>query len=148
VAIRHRQGLLQVVVDGKVIISGCCRHHLPIPSDFHGGDPTRRTQFGQYGDEGKSWWSQLRYRVSNPTLGDVSWRWAATGGVWPDQYQRERMIQIHANHPDQEPWPDHGYSSWVTLEDGRILLVDYTNCGDEPHRSHIVGVYIESDDIA
>jgi len=57
------------------------------------------------------------------------------------------MIQIHANHPDQKPWPDCGYSSWVVLEDGRIMFVDYTNCGDEPDRAHIVGAYIEPADI-
>jgi hypothetical protein len=58
------------------------------------------------------------------------------------------MIQIHANEPDSEPWPDHGYSSWVVLDDGRIFLVDYTNCGDEPDRSHIVGVYLDPEDLA
>jgi len=57
------------------------------------------------------------------------------------------MIQIHANHPDQKPWPDCGYSSWVVLEDGRIMFVDYTNCGEEPDRAHIVGAYIEPADI-
>jgi hypothetical protein len=57
------------------------------------------------------------------------------------------MIQVHANHPDQKPWPDHGYSSWLELPDGRIILVDYTNEGDEPHKSHLIGVYIEPTDI-
>ena len=44
--------------------------------------------------------------------------------------------------------PDHGYSSWVQREDGRIFLVDYTNCGDVPNTSHLVGVYLEPEDFA
>jgi hypothetical protein len=35
----------------------------------------------------------------------------------------------------------------LRLDDGRILLVDYTNCGDEAGKSHLVGVYIEPEDI-
>jgi len=41
------------------------------------------------------------------------------------------MIEIHANPPHQEHHnsPDHGYSSWVVLEDDRIMFVNYTNVG-------------------
>ena len=58
------------------------------------------------------------------------------------------MIQIHANHPDQRPWPDHGYSSWLMLDDGRILLADYAEQGDEPGESHLLGVHLHAEDIA
>ncbi len=61
--------------------------------------------------------------------------------------QRERMIQIHANHPAQQPWPDHGYSSWIQREDGGIFLVDYTTAGDSPDTAHLVIVNINLDDI-
>ena len=148
VQIRHNGGLLEVLVDGEVMLSGCCFRALAIPSDFHGGAPAKRTQFGQLGDRGKSFWSSVRYRVKNPTLPGVEWSWDAASGSLPDRYQRERMIQIHANDPNSEPWPDHGYSSWIVLEDGRIFLVDYTNYRDEPNRSHIVGVYLEPEDLA
>jgi hypothetical protein len=53
------------------------------------------------------------YEVKNTTLPDIEWSWDASNSQWPDQYQRERMIQIHGNHPDQKPNPDHGYSSWL-----------------------------------
>ena len=86
--------------------------------------------------------------LKNPTLDDFEWAWEAAKGERPDEYQRQRMIQIHANHPDQKPDPDHGYSSWIMLEDGRIFLVDYTNYGDEPGKSHLVGVYLDPEDIA
>jgi hypothetical protein len=36
----------------------------------------------------------------------------------------------------------------VPLDDGHILLVDYTNYGDELGRSHLVGVYLDPEDIA
>ena len=147
VAVRHSDGLVQVTVDGDALMSGCCRKGGTVPMDFWGGSPERRTQFGQFGDQGKSAWSRVRYQVKNPTLADAAWEWDASEGEWPDQYQRERLIQIHGNRPDQNGAPDGGYSSWVVLEDGRILFVDYTNCGDEPKRSHIVGVYIEQEDI-
>jgi hypothetical protein len=32
------------------------------------------------------------------------------------------------------------------LDDGRIMFVDYTNFGNEPGRSHLVGVYLEPED--
>ncbi|MCP4404649.1 MAG: exo-alpha-sialidase [bacterium] len=148
ITIRHRRGLLEILIDGQRIMSGCVFHESPHLADFHGGNPAKRTQFGQFGDTGRSFWTHLRYDVKNPTLPDISWSWDASANQWPDRYQRERMLQIHGNHPDQKPWPDHGYSSWVTLPDGRIMFVDYTNCGDEPGKSHIVGVYIEPEDIA
>ena len=61
---------------------------------------------------------------------------------------KTRLIQIHGNHPDQEPNPDHGYSSWLVLPDERIFLVDYTNHGDKPGKSHLVGVYLLNEDLA
>jgi hypothetical protein len=147
VTIRHRGGLLNVQVDGHTLFTTCVFRESPRLTDFHGGDPAKRTQFGQSGDVGESFWRRVSYAVKNQTLPDVGWVWHASDGEWPDEYQRERMIQIHANHPDQRPWPDHGYSSWVQLPDERIFLVDYTNCGDEPNRSHLIGVYIEPEDI-
>ena len=108
-------------------------------------DPAKRTQFGQLGDEGESWWQHVAYSAGNPALGDFEWTWAASDGLWPDDYQRRRLIQIHGNIP---PRPDNGYSSWLTLEDGRIMPLDYTSSGDEPGKSHLVGVYLEPEDYA
>jgi hypothetical protein len=85
--------------------------------------------------------------VRNRSLEDFQWQWQAEGGEWPDEYQRRRMIQIHANEITVDHRPDHGYSSWLTLPDGRIILVDYTNYGDPPGKSHLVGVYLEPEDL-
>jgi len=147
VTIRHRDGLLTVQVNGQTLFTKCIFRESPRLSDFHGGDPAKRTQFGQSGDVGESFWRQVSYSVRNRCLPDIEWAWDASRGEWPDEYQRKRLIQIHANHAHQKPWPDHGYSSWVQLPDGRVFLVDYTNRGDQPNRSHLVGVYIEPEDI-
>ena len=146
VRLHHKRGWFRVEVDGELVLNRCVFREEAPASDFHGGVPMRRTQFGQFGDVGQSHWRRVSYQVINPTLENVSWSWSVAGGEWPDHYQRERLIQIHGNHPNQKPNPDHGYSSWIILEDGRIYFVDYTNYGDKPHKSHLVGAYIDPDE--
>ena len=106
------------------------------------------TQFGELGDTGHSSWKSVKYEVHNRTIEDWQWEWKAEDGKWPDQYQRDRMIQIHANELTEDHRPDHGYSSWLMLPDGRIIVVDYTNLGDPMGKSHLVGVHLEPEDIA
>lgn len=146
--LRHRRGLFEAFVDGKQLLRGCVFRESPPNSDFRGGDPRRRTQFGQLGEAGESRWRRVHYAVQNPTQPAFSWRWSSAENEYPDQYQRDRMIQIHPNDPDQRPNPDHGYSSWLPLPDGRIVFVDYTNRGDEPGKSHLVGGFIDPEDLA
>jgi hypothetical protein len=147
IAIRLRRGLLQVYVDDRVLFSSCVFwESLPL-RDFLSQDPTKRTQFGAVGDQGRSFWQRVSYRVYNPTEPQFNWQWQAGSGRWPDQYQRDRLIQLHANPFTPQHSPDHGYSSWLTLGDGRILLVDYTNYGDAPNKSHLVGLYLTPDDL-
>jgi len=148
VALRHRRGWLQVQLDGETVLHTCVFREERPANDFHGGDPMRRSQFGQWDASGRSYWRRISYHLGNPTLADFNWEWKAETGAYPDQYQRERMIQIHANHPAQKPWPDHGYSSWIQRDDGSIFLVDYTNVGDVADTAHLVGVNIEPGDIA
>jgi hypothetical protein len=148
IRLQHSRGLCQLLVDGKVHLQKPVGPISTLVPDFFGGAPERRAQFGQWGDVGSSVWYALRYSVRNRAFGSFEWAWDARTSQWPDQYQRERLIQIHANHPEQKPWPDNGYSSWLPLADGRIFFVDYTNCGDEPGKSHLVGVYLDKEDIA
>ena len=148
VAIHHRGGLLQVSVDGKVLINQCIFREELALAEFHGGDRSRRTQFGQGSEHGTSYWRRVSYTTHNPTIADFQWAWQASDGLYPDDYQRRRLMQIHANDPTSgSGWPDNGYSSWVTLPDGRIMFVDYTNLGDPPGKSHLVGAYITMDDL-
>ena len=147
VALHHRRGWLQVKLDGETVVHKCVFREETPASDFHGGQPMRRTQFGQFGNAGRSYWRNVSYRLGNPILADFSWSWDASSGDYPDQYQRDRLIQIHGNHPAQEPWPDHGYSSWIQREDGSIYMVDYTNAGDVADTAHLIGINIELEDI-
>ena len=146
--IHHRRGLLRIQVDGETVISHCIfREDRPIGDSRRAGALGGYTQFGQPQAGGRSYWRQLSYSSQNPTIDDHSWSWNAASGDYPDQYQRQRMIQIHGNHPEQPPAPDHGYSSWLTLEDGRIMWVDYTNYGDPGGCAHLVGVFINTEDL-
>ncbi|MEC8893668.1 MAG: sialidase family protein [Candidatus Poribacteria bacterium] len=147
VTIHHRRGLLEVRIDNKTLISGCVWRESQPLSDFFGDDPSKRTQFGQIGKTGRSFWKSISYSVKNPTLQNTEWRWEASNRLWPDNYQREHLIQIHANPPGQKARPDHGYSSWLMLDDDQILLVDYTNFGDDPGQAHLIGVYLDQEDI-
>lgn len=147
VTIHLRRGLLQVLVDGKVLINQSIFRETIALCEFHGHSREGRTQFGQVGETGTSRWRRVSYTVHNPTLEDTVWNWTAAEGRFPDDYQRRRMIQIHANDPSVG-WPDCGYSSWLLLADGRIMFVDYTNLGDPPGKSHLVGAHILSEDIA
>ena len=150
VRMRSRRGLLEVSVDGTVLIRGWIRkEEYPLGSlmDYK-THLHARSMFGQLGETGKSHWKRFRYEVHNPTHADYTYEWTAESGTMPDEYNRTRLIQIHGNDLTSKPWPDHGYSSWLQLEDGRVFFVDYTNFGDEPGLSHLVGVYIDMKDIS
>ncbi|MDR0451046.1 MAG: glycoside hydrolase [Treponema sp.] len=143
-----RRGLLTVDVDGEVLINQCVFHEGCAYGDFYSPVPGKRTQFGQIGDEGRSFWKTVHCRELNPALPDYDFYWAASGGKYPDAYQRERLTLIHANvHPRLKAWPDHGYSSWLVLGDGSIVFVDYTNLGDKPGKSHLVGARFRPEDL-
>lgn len=148
VQLSHRGGLLQVRVDGEVVRAASVFHEELVLSEFmRGGALHARTMFGQTGDAGASWWRRVRYETRNPRLTDWRWSWEAAAGRWPDQYQRDRLTQIHGNHPEQQPGPDHGYSSWLQQEDGTIVFVDYTNLGDDGGKSHLVGALIRPEEL-
>lgn len=146
VALKHQSGILTVSVDGKVLIKASIFRESPTIVDYRGGNVQARTQFGQLGKMGTSYWRRIDYSHSNRTHEDYTWSWRADSGEWPDQYQRDRMIEIHTNN--EHEMPDHGYSSWLVLPDGRIVFVDYTNRGEALGKSHLVGCHITMDDIA
>lgn len=149
VRLYHKAGWLRVSVDGQVLIHQCIFREDAPSGGWYGNGPLHAfTQFGEMGDAGRSFWKSVRYDAGNPTIGDCAWEWRAASGQWPDQYQRDRLIQIHVNELTESHSPDHGYSSWLVLPDGRIIFVDYTNYGDKPSKSHLVGVYLETEDLA
>lgn len=147
VRIESRRGLLVVKIDGETRMSFPIYREARPTVGFWDAEYGTRTQFGQHGPTGRSWWKRVSYEVKNSQIEDFAWSWRAVDGQWPDQYQRERLIQIHAQHPLQKPWPDCGYSSWVILEGGDVYLVDYTNCGDVPDTSHLVAARLGKEDL-
>lgn len=149
VTLHHRRGWLRIKLDGETVINQCIfRESRPVGNTQRSGGLQGYTAWGQPDVGGRSFWRQVSYEVRNRTLESFQWSWEAGGGQYPDQYQQERMIQIHGNHPDQPPAPDHGYSSWLALENGRVFFVDYTNYGDPGGNSHLVGVDLEPEDFA
>ena len=149
ITLHHRRGWLQVKVDGATVINQCIfRESAPVGDSRGSGPLSGYSAWGQPSAGGHSHWQSVSYKVANRTLPPHEWSWQAASGDWPDQYQQERMIQIHGNHPDQAPGPDHGYSSWIQRSDGRIFLVDYTNYGDPPGNAHLVGTEIDLQDLA
>ncbi|HEY9077828.1 MAG TPA: sialidase family protein [Anaerolineaceae bacterium] len=146
--IHHQGGWLQVQVDGETVIHECIYWDTDNQADWFARDNLAgMTWFGETGDEGRSFWKSVRMDIKNRSLLPFSWNWEALSGKLPDDYQRTRMIQLHVNVMKETNWPDHGYSSWLTLPDGRILLVDYTNLNDLPGKSHLVGLYLDSVDL-
>lgn len=146
--VHHKGGLLRVLVDGECVLNfPIYREDAALGGWYGQGQLHGMTQFGELGDQGRSFWKSFRYEIHNRTLPDWSWAWCAADGELPDQYQRTRMIQIHANELSEAHRPDHGYSSWLELPDGRIVLVDYTNFGDTPGKSHLVGVHLLPEDL-
>ena len=133
------KGLVSVQLDGKTVIERIILDEMPL----------RETWFGRIGEgEGEIWWRSLTYFVRNPGQPDHLWTWWAKLGHHPDQYQIDHMLELHPNPPSKDHQPDNGYSSWVELPDGRIIMVDYTNRGDPAPTAHLYGVYFSPDDFA
>ncbi len=147
--VHHKRGWLQVKVDDETVINQCVfRESVPLGDVRRAGPFRGFSAWGQAGSGGRSFWREVSYEVRNRSLAPFAWTWTASSQEYPDQYQQDRLIQIHGNHPDQPPAPDHGYSSWIQLDDERIYLVDYTNYGDPAGNAHLVGVYLEAEDLA
>ncbi len=151
VSLRLRSGLLEVLVDGSAVVRTAVFWDSNRVFYSAGRTVGYLTQFGQIGESGRSSWRSVSYDVENPTQPDFKWSWKAGDGQWPDQYQRDHLIQIHGNPRNQRHHerhrPDHGYSSWLVLPDERIMFVDYTNFGDMPGQSHLAGAYITMEDL-
>ncbi len=83
----------------------------------------RAVRFGAQGPATVEWKSAA-VRVTNPDDESVEWSWSAESGTYPDQFRRDRMVLLDYS-------TDSGYSGWTQLEDGTIVITDYTNDGFE-----------------
>ncbi|MCP4756790.1 MAG: hypothetical protein GY866_38500, partial [Proteobacteria bacterium] len=148
ISIGCHNGLIELKIDSFTFLTAPLFHDQTYcPEDFYSRDFALRTQFGQYGSTGKSYWKSITYKTKNRNTESYDWTWRAESSEYPDQYQLDRHTMIHPNTPHGKSAPDNGYSSWVELENGKIVFVDYTNYGDEPDKSHIVGAVFNIRDL-
>ena len=129
IRLQARGGLFSVILDGQTVASRA------LYNDF----PLQGTWFGHLvGAMGDSLWRDVVYSVTNQS--EPNRHWHAVQGQYPDQYQIDHVLELHANPPGPDYQPDNGYFSWVELSDGLIFIVDYTNRGDAVPTSHLYGV--------
>ena len=101
---------------------------------------------------GYSIWRRVEVRLEDPKTGVREQSWVAERDGFPDQYQLDRVLQVGASIVGG----DQGYSGWTQLEDGRVLVLDYTDdtapaCPSTPNwptgLSWIRGTYVFTDDL-
>ncbi len=69
-------------------------------------------------------WKSMKVDVYAEEFPSYHWQWDATSGVYPDQYLRDRQIMLETEGSYKQS--DCGYGSWVQLDDGTILVMNYT----------------------
>ena len=82
----------------------------------------RYVSFGTDGNKENSsltYWRSLTTRVENQNDYSIDWQWHARDG-YPDQFRRDREVLLDKS-------ADSGYSGWWQMENGDIVIVDYTN---------------------
>lgn len=101
---------------------------------------------------GSSVWRRFEVRYEDPRTGvrTASWNGATDG--FPDQYQLDRILEIDATIYGA----DQGYSGWTELEDGRVLVLNYTDdtarwnrdsTGPQFGVSWIRGTFVQPEDL-
>lgn len=79
----------------------------------------RPVRFGAQGGA-RVEWKSASVKVTHPGDESIDWSWFAASGSFPDQFRRDRMILLSRS-------ADTGYSGWAQLEDGTVVITDYTN---------------------
>ena len=97
--------------------------------------------------KGESCWQSVSLRVTNPTLSEYEYNWQASSGQYPNQYERDNLLEIA-----YDPKGDVGEPHSVELPDGRIYCVYHTAAKSEKGRvesrnPYIMGCYIHLSDL-
>lgn len=79
----------------------------------------RTVRFGSQG-LARVEWKSASVKVAHPDDETIDWSWSAASGSYPDQFRRDRMVRLNRS-------ADTGYSGWTQLDDGTVLMTDYTN---------------------
>ena len=90
---------------------------------------------------GESHWRSVSVHVDNRHLADTTWSWRAGSGEFPDQYQRDFIVEVH-----HDPHADYGGSAWVQFPDGEIFVAYYTAEETYHQRPYIMGCYLKPSD--
>ena len=90
---------------------------------------------------GESYWKSLKITVDNQSTMDLSWSWDAASGTYPDQYQRDHVVEV-----DWDPQADFGGSDWVQFPDGEIFVAYFTAEETHHQRPYIKGCYLKPGD--
>ena len=102
---------------------------------------------------GESYWHYVKLRVINPTLPEYRYTWHAASGEYPNQYERDNILEIA-----QDPNGDSGEPAVIELPNGQIYCVYHTAAEaqkdiprpgtDETWRNpYIMGCYIHRGDL-
>lgn len=129
----RENGRISIDVDGELRLSSDASDLLTRLVQI-GNRIVKRPSFYRIGhdsNEGwktrsKSHWKQLSVKVENIDDDSICWNWEPRKG-YPDSFRRERIIALdviasHAGHT--------GYGGSTELEDGSIVVVDYTVGGN------------------
>lgn len=129
--LRYLDGMWHISVDGQELL------RWPVYRE----SLWDRTIIGLAEDaKGSMQLSSIAYEVENPTEPDHAWSWSAESSVYPNQYELDRWTMVDFN---TNPRPDNGYSTWIPANDGRILVLDYTNKDAPPGKAYVAGYLIE-----
>ena len=107
-----------------------------------------RNAYAPRANPGESYWHSVSLTVRNPTLPDYRFRWNAASGTYPNQYERDHLLEVV-----RDPGGDSGEPGCVELPDGRIFCV-YQTASDVPRPypppykppPYIRGSYVHPDD--
>jgi hypothetical protein len=148
----RENGILRISVDGQIRletdVSDLLRRDVVV-----GNRQVKSFNWNHVGDEaaegwgtaGVSHWKALKVTVQNPYDYTIEWDWNARDG-YPDPFRRDRIIalDIIASSPGHT-----GYGGSTQLEDGTIVILDYTvgGNGGKPARMPFIRSYILTEDM-
>ena len=133
--VEYQDGKMEIFVDGKSLLCRLVYRDTALARSYFGSDPEH---------EGTLHLHSVSYRVDNPGDGQHNYEWQADGGQYPNQYEIDRWLELDYNH---NPNPDHGYSSWLQLPDGRIFIADYTNDDASSGKAYLRGYYLRPEEL-
>ena len=148
--ITRANGTISIKVDGKLKLHTSVKG-LETRLVQIGNRQTRSFNFHRIGnDEVTGWhthakteWRALSVKVENNNDYDIDWQWDPSSG-YPDQFRRDRMVLLDKIASS----PGHcGYSGSTQMEDGTIVITDYTvgGNGGEPEKMPFIRAYITTE---